>query len=397
VDHIGGQQRLAVRLLTGASFFGGAGLGICDGLLPRLATDFNITTGTAGRAIFAFTCAYGVTQLVFGLLSERYGKARLICISLALCTLAAFASGSAGSFDELVMWRMLWGAAAAGLLPLSMAFIGDVVSYDTRQATLAKLLLGTLGGMTLGQFAGGQFAESEPGWRGAFQSLACGYGIFALLLLSRLGLLESMSPPTKGHVMRAVCQIPAVLQPRWTRIVLLGAMTEGIFLMGPLSFMPSYLHDRFDASLSAASGQIALFAVGGLLYASNAQTIVRRWSEARMVATGGLLVALGFTLWYASPVVWTAGLTALLVGFGTYLYHNTLQTHATQMAPTARGIAVSLFASSFFIGQAIGVSAAGIALDRFGPEALLMLPALGVLGTSWLFGYCLLRRATASG
>ena len=90
--------------------------------------------------------------------------------------------------------------------------------------------------------------------------------------------------------------------------------------------------------------------------------------------------------------MWTAGPVALLVGFGTYLFHNTLQTNATQMAPTARGTGVALFASCFFVGQAIGVSLAGLAFDHAGAAALLLPPALALPLAGIAFARALARR-----
>ncbi|MBC7467880.1 MAG: MFS transporter, partial [Ramlibacter sp.] len=55
-----------VPLLASAGFFSGAALRICDSLLPRLAGDFTVTAGAAGRVIIGFSVAYGLMQLVFG-------------------------------------------------------------------------------------------------------------------------------------------------------------------------------------------------------------------------------------------------------------------------------------------------------------------------------------------
>ena len=54
------------------------------------------------------------------------------------------------------------------------------------------------------------------------------------------------------------------------------------------------------------------------------------------------------------------------------MLHNTLQTHATQMAPAARGTAVSLFSAALFMGQSVGVAIAAVIVD--------------VASASWLFG-----------
>ena len=74
-----------------------------------------------------------------------------------------------------------------------------------------------------------------------------------------------------------------------------------------------------------------------------------------------------------------------VLGFGLYMVHNTLQTNATQLAPEARGAAVSLFNACFFIGQAIGAAVIGLWVDRFGYGAALMATGVGLLALCWWF------------
>ncbi|MDB5966808.1 MAG: putative rane transport protein [Polaromonas sp.] len=379
-----------VTLMASAAFFSGAALRICDSLLPRLAHDFSRTPGAAGQVIISFSVAYGLMQLVFGPLGDRYGKARLMCLSLFGCALAALASALAPAFEALVWTRVAWGMAAAGVIPLAMAWIGDNVPYGQRQATLARFLTGTLSGMMAGQLAGGLFADSSFGWRGAFLMLTAGYGIVAVLLLLRL---KSAPPgPAASQGFNFLPQLRAVVSEPWARVVLASVLLEGIFLLGPLSYLPSYLHNRHGLSLSAASALIALYAAGGLVYALTARQIVEAFGERRMVLTGGIIMGTGFLLWWLSPVAWSAGPVALLVGFGTYLFHNTLQTHATQMVPAYRGTAVALFAFSLFGGQAIGVSVAGYTFDHVGHAPLLLVPAVMLPLAGWGFARALGRR-----
>lgn len=381
-----------IVLLSAAAFFSGAALRICDSLLPRLARDFDRTPGAAGRVIISFAMAYGLMQLLFGPLGDRYGKARMVCVALFGCVAGSLVSALASTFDGLVIARIAWGMAAAGVIPLAMAWIGDTVPYEMRQATLARLLTGTLSGMMGGQLAGGLFGDSALGWRGAFFTLAAGYLVVAVLLLL---LLRSMPDAQAVHAparLAFVAQLRSVLQVRWARVVLLAVMAEGIFLLGPLAYLPSYLHQRYGLSLSTASALIALFAVGGLFYAIAARQLVRRLGERRMVAIGGVVMGAGYLAWWASPFWGLAGPIALLVGFGTYLYHNTLQTHATQMVPAVRGTAVATFAFCLFVGQAIGVTLAGYAFDHLGDGPLLLAPALALPLAGWAFARALDRR-----
>jgi predicted MFS family arabinose efflux permease len=190
-------------------------------------------------------------------------------------------------------------------------------------------------------------------------------------------------------------QLGSVIAVPWARVVLLTGLVEGVFLLGPMSYLPAYLHVRHGLSLSVSSALIALYAVGGLVYALTARHIVARYGEHRMVLSGGILMGLGFLVLWLSPWWITAGPDALMIGFGTYLFHNTLQTHSTQMVPAARGTSVALFASCLFGGQAIGVSAAGYTFDHFGATPMLLSAAVALPLAGWCFVRALKRRSLA--
>ena len=377
-----------------AAFFSGAAMRVCDGMLPRIGSDFGLTPGAAGGVILFFSVAYGLSQMVFGPLGDRFGKARLVCFGLLACMVMALVAAASADFSLLLLTRAAWGMAAAGIIPMSMAWIGDAVPYEDRQATLARLLMGILTGMMSGQLLGGLFADAQAGWRGAFVLMAIGYGLIGFLLLRRLRGIAAAEPATGRGTAMFVVQLRAVLSQPWSGWVLGAAFAEGLLLLGPLAFLPAYLNQRYGLTLAAASGLLALYAVGGLVYALFARRIVMTLGESRMVRVGSVLMGAGFLCWWLSPWAWTAGVVALAVGFGTYLFHNTLQTHATQMTPAARGTAVSVFASCLFLGQAAGVALAGYAFDHLGHAALLVVPALGLPLAGWLFARAVQRRAS---
>lgn len=387
------QIQAAVLLLTVATFLAGAALRICDGLLPRLANDFSVSPGTAGGVVLYFAVAYGLLQLVFGPLGDRWGKLRVIVAALAGCSLAALACMFATSLGSLLVLRAVWGMFAAGIIPVAMAWIGDTVPFEDRQPVLARLMMGTLTGMMAGQLAGGLFADSAAGWRGAFLSMAAGYALVVALLLVRLRGLQ-LAPPSGAPRRPFATQLRDVLGTPWARVVLVAVAAEGLLILGPLAYLPAYLHQRYGISLSAASALMMLYAAGGLAYTLLARQLVRRWGDRRMAATGGWLMGLGFFGWWLLPGTWAAGVLAFVVGFGSYLLHNTLQTHGTQMAPSQRGTGMALFACCLFLGQAAGVSASGATWDAIGAAPLLLVPAFGVPLIGWGFAWALARRAS---
>jgi predicted MFS family arabinose efflux permease len=106
---------------------------------------------------------------------------------------------------------------------------------------------------------------------------------------------------------------------------------------------------------------------------------VRRFGEKGLALTGGIFLALAFFALTGISGVLIAVPITLLAGLGFYMLHNTLQTNATQMAPQARGLAVACFATFFFMGQSVGVSAAAPVFDYAGALPLFIVSGLILL------------------
>lgn len=364
-------------LLSVAAFASAAAARLCDPLLPDLARSFATTPTAAASVISSFAIAYGLTQALFGPLGDRLGKYRLIALTTLLSTLGALGSALAWSLDALVVSRVLLGATAAGIIPLAMAWIGDTVHYEQRQATLARFMGGQILGAIGGQFIGGVFADTL-GWRWAFAFLASLY-----LVIGAIVLRESRANPSTHHRHAdtprkgIIGQAAQVFAQPWARVILSIVFLEGMLVFGALAFVPSYLHERFGLSLTMAGAAMAFFGIGGLTYILAAKHFVRRLGEVGLATGGGILIALGWAMlaWGES---WLWALPAsYFVGLGFYMLHNTLQTNATQMAPAVRGTAVSLFASSFFLGQSLGVMVAAHILTTAGIVPMLLIAAVG--------------------
>ncbi|AZY50326.1 MFS transporter [Bordetella avium] len=384
----------AIVLLALAAFVSASAFRICDPMLPQLAGEFSTTTGQAAHAVTAFAVAYGFLQMFFGPLGDRYGKYRVVCLATFACALGSAGAALAGTLDMLVLCRILSGAAGAGIVPLSMAWIGDNVPYERRQATLARFLTGTILGMAAGSLAGGIFADTI-GWRSAFMVLVLGYVIVGLLLWAEvrrqtaLGLGGAVRSVNQGFV----AQARRVWSTPWARVVLATVFVEGLLVFGALAFVPAYLHTRFDLSLTMAGALVALYAVGGIAYTFVAAAVLRRMGERGLVMAGGLVLCLAFLLYLLGPAWGWSVLASMMAGFGYYLLHATLQTNATQMVPEARGTAVAWFASCLFMGQAVGVALAGVTIDELGAQTLFAATALGLPLLGLAFGQALRRRA----
>ncbi|MES2715178.1 MAG: MFS transporter [Pseudomonadota bacterium] len=395
-DHTPVGAIAALALAAGAS---GISLRLADALLPRLASEFQITLGQASLVITVFAVAYGLAQALFGPLGDRFGKLRVITWACVASALSSLLCALAPGHDSLLAARLLAGGTAAAVIPLSMAWIGDSVPYERRQPVLARFLIGQITGFALGVWAGGYTAEHLP-WRAPFFGVA---GLFlvvaAVLVLARRRLpppvLQAAGQPG-GALVTVARQFRAVLAQPWARVVLVVVFLEGAVVYGPFAFIAAHLHQRFGLPLSTVGGLVMGFALGGLGFALGARLLVARMGEVWLVRAGSWLMA-GALVAIAFAPAWGWAVPACMVmGLGFYMMHNTLQTQATQMAPERRGTAVAAFACCFFLGQSLGVGVAGLVVDTAGTGWVLAAGALGLLGVAAAFNHQRAQRRPAA-
>jgi MFS family permease len=353
-----------------------------------LASEFGVRTAQASSAVTYFSIAYGVMQFFYGPVGDRYGKFRVLSLATFGCAAGSLLVAFAPTLGILELGRFISGATAAGIIPLSMAWIGDHVPYEQRQATLARYLLGSISGIAIGQLLGGVFADTV-GWRWAFVFLAVIYLVVGGLLISRRHSVVEV--PASGGI-RLLDPVRQVWAQPWARIVLVVVCFEGAFVFGPLAFVPAYLHERHDIAVAWAGGISGLFAAGALIYAFYANYFVRRFGEYRLAVWGGCMMAFAFAVYWFSSVWYWGVLASILSGLGYYLLHAVLQTHATQMAPAMRGTAVALFASFLFFGQSVGVILASVAVDHLDLAAVFPIGIFGLPILAIAFAWRLHKR-----
>jgi predicted MFS family arabinose efflux permease len=370
-------ERNSLWVMGLAGFSSMVSMRMCDSMLVVLGQEFQVSTGEASQVVSVFAVVYGLMQLLYGPLGDRFGKLRVITIAATACAIFSGITSLVSSLTMLVLMRVLMGATAAGIIPLSLAWIGDQVAYDRRQETLAKLMGATVSGMMVGLWFGG-FAAENLGWRTAFVVVSAFFAIAAVFLWRKVLNMPAPALSTTGF-MGAFANTFELIRNRRVQMVLSASILEGALIFGAMAFIPTHLHEQFDMSVVFAGTVMMLYGVGGLTYSQFA----RRWlgwlgGERGLVRTGASMIVLGLlTLaWTHQPAL--GMLACFSTGFGFYMMHNTLQTQATQMAPHARGTAVTLFACMLFFGQSAGVVTMSFAVDQGWLPYGFSLCALGV-------------------
>lgn len=382
-----------IVLLSMAGFCAMAVLRISEPILPEVADEFGTTVGIASVMATAFALAYGVCQVFSGPFGDRYGKFLIITISLAAATVMVTATAWADSLSTLAWLRFATGAATAAVIPLSLAYIGDIVPYEQRQQVLARYITGTILGLLFGQAAGGLIIELA-GWRSVFLVMGGLYAIVTILCIlelrsTRIDWRKNQVPVRVKNVFAQYRSIAIRPHPRR---VLLTVFLEGFFLYGGVAYLGAFLRHKFAIDYATIGLLLSGFGIGGLIYILASRRIIRTLGESGMVRFGGASALSGYLMLILLPDWQFAVLGNFLLGFGFSMLHNTLQTNATQMAPDSRGSAVSLFAFSLFLGQASGVALLGPVVDGFGYTPAFLVCGAGMLGIGLWFGHRLKSR-----
>jgi predicted MFS family arabinose efflux permease len=367
-----------IALLALAAFAGALNIRISDPLLPQVAAGFSTTVGTAAIIVTAFTVGYGLFQLAFGPAGDRFGKYRIAGILSLGAGLATTSAAFAETLGDLTLARFATGAISSAVIPLAFAWIGDAIPFERRQAVLARFLTAQFSGIVISQAAGG-YIGAEFGWRTVFVVVGAVHLLAGIAMLVELKLNPGAQPvgaPGANSFSAMLEGSRKILARPFVRVMLVAVFIEAFAMYGAFAYIGADLVHRLGTSFALAGAILAVFGAGALSYSLSARWLLVRFGERGLDMLGGGIIAVGFGLLAVAPTAALAIPAIVLLGLGFYMFHNTLQTNATQMAPEARGLAVSLFAFFLFIGQSIGVALAAPIVDRYGAPPVYLAAAL---------------------
>src|SRR5205823_9731547 len=169
-------------------------------LIPRLATAFAVSEQMIGFIVPAYMIPYGVSTLFYGLLSDRLGRRRIMLASLIAFVVLTALTATAQSASQMILWRLVTGLGASGVVPLALALIGALFPYAQRGRPLGWLFGAMAGGMAFGSTFG---AMIEPfiGWRAIFLVVSL-FGAMVLGLLLPYQRLLGGAPPALSGTLR---------------------------------------------------------------------------------------------------------------------------------------------------------------------------------------------------
>lgn len=343
-------------MLAAASFVSSFDRFAVAPILVLIGVGLHAPLAATVTAASGYYLAYGLSQPLWGILSDRYGRIRVMRGTLIGAAVMGVASALAPSLGVLIAARILTGAFFGAIIPTSLTYVGDTVADSGRQRALTDLMAATAFATALATAFGGGIGHLA-GWRAVFAvpavcAVVCSFA------------LRGLPEPARDVVTGSMgAQLASVLRRGWAWLVFGLGFAEGAVLLGTMTFLASALeHHGVGSTLAGLA--TAAYGVGIAVLTRVVKLLSERVRVWWLMAIGGVAMGLAYlivTVYVSTPTVVA---TALLLGGGWAFMHSSIQTWATQVAPEARGTAVSFFAAALFIGSAVASAAFGPLADQ---------------------------------
>jgi predicted MFS family arabinose efflux permease len=356
---MGGGVQASRALVWVIGFFAFLNVYSMQAVLPLVMRDFHASPLQAGATVGATVLAIALVSPFMGMLSDAWGRKRILCSALFFMSLPTALIGLAGDLHTVVLLRFMQGLAVPGIVVVLVAYLSE----EFKGATVARMTSAYVGGTVMGGFCGrfitGHVSE-VLGWRSAYVALA------ALNLLGALWVLGAL--PASRHFV-ANRHIRAALQTlgrhvRNRRFVAICGLGFCVLfsLVGSFTYVNLYLAEApFHLGSAALANVFAVYLLG----------VVVTPVAGRFIVRFGFLRAVLFTLALSAssllltllPLLWAVIAGLALSSCGVFICQSATISHIADSVTEGRSLATGIYYLSYYAGGAAGAWIAGLAFE----------------------------------
>lgn len=386
-----GYRRLSLALFAAGLVAFGL-LFSTQALLPTISTDLGVTAGAASWTVSGATIGMAVAVLPLSALSERFGRRRMMTVSLAVAVALALVMPLAPSLGALTALRVAQGVAIAGVPASAMAFLSEEVR--------AKALVGAVGVFIAGNSVGGMSGRILTGWVtqlwGWREALAV-LGVVALLCTVVYAVLapkarhftpSPVSPRALARTVRTHLSNPLLV-----RLYLIGLLFMTVF--GAVYTVIGYrlVGEEFGLSQGMVGSIFVIYLVGTASSAMSGRLHGRLGRRSTLyvaiaTTTAGLLLSLADSL-----LAVVAGLVLITAGF--FAGHAVASGSVSHTATEGRAQASALYQMAYYLGSSAGGTVGALAYHAGGWPATVALTLCALLGAAGVTLYATRRAVRA--
>ena len=308
VDHL-------VRILSAATFLIFFQANMIAPLIPSLSITFGVSEQRIGLLIPVYMIPYGIGALFYNLLSDYFGRRRIMLASLAAFVVLTILTATAQSAWQLILWRLLTGLGASGVAPLALTLIGALFPYEQRGRPLGWLFGAMSGGAALGSTVG-VMLEPFVGWRLMFIGAGvAAAGVLGLLFPYR-SLLGAPVAASSLSFRTVLVDYKNLLKTQGSLRTYVYVLLNGIFAAGVYTWLGFYFTRKYGLGEIGIGLALLGYGLPGFLFGPLIGRAADRWGRRWLVPFGlGISAAAASILIFDIPIV-VAALTVTILSLG---------------------------------------------------------------------------------
>lgn len=318
-------------------------------VLPALSEDFGISPSLAALTVSATTGGLAFMVIPLSVVSERFGRRRVIQASVLVATLLSIALVALPSIQSIITLRLLQGFAVAGVPAVTMAFLSEEIDRRYLPRIMGFYIAGNSLGGLIGRLIPGIALEFTD-WRIA--TLLSALFAFSMALVTTWVLPKQrfFTPKkiTLSHEVQAFAN--HLRDPILLKLFLLPFLLMGSFV-SIYNYMTFRLINTFGLPESLAALVFVIY-LSGTWTSTRTGKLVNRYGQAKVVVACIALALAGLLLAFIPTVPTT--LVAVLIFTATFFpAHSIASAWVGEVAQQDRAEASSLYILSYYLGSSL--------------------------------------------
>ncbi len=349
--------------LFSAGFITFANLYLTQPLMPQFSDEFGVTPAVASLSLSLATLVLSFTLILFGSLSEAWGRKRLMTISIIIASILTLALAFSSSFEMILIVRIVQGFVFAGVPAIAMAYLGEEMDPTHLGVAMGLYISGTSIGGLSGRIIIGTMSDLYN-WQvgvtalGLLSLAICFYFVWAL-------------PPSKHFEPRPL-QFRALTNSLFQHMKdpsLMSLFAIAFMLMGSFVTLYNYIGYKLIAppyNLSATLvGWIFIVYLVGTFSSTWFGSLSMKFGRQRILYTGIFIMFSGALLTLPN-LLWIKIIGITVFTFGFFGAHSIASGWVTIRAKKDKAQASSLYLFAYYFGSSIGGTAGGFFWMHFG-------------------------------
>lgn len=340
--------RKVILAMVGAGLASFNALYCTQALLPVLSEDLHVTPATASLTVSATTGMLALSIIPASIISERFGRKRVIMLSALSATLLGLLPLSM-SVGMLITLRGLQGIAVAGVPATAMAYLSEEIHPKYVPQVMGLYVAGTSVGGLSGRVIPSGVLEFAS-WRWALAATVAVAIIFAFITSWALPDQQRFQPKrlTFRSEFSAIAQ--HVKNPRLSALFTLAFLFMGAFV-SLYDYVGYRLTGHFGLSEGVA-GAIFFLYLSGTWSATQAGTMIHKFGQARVLVGSIVGMMIGMAVLF-SPELISSILGILLFTACFFAAHSVVSGWVGVVATTNRAEASSMYFFCYYMGSSI--------------------------------------------